>query len=31
MSGREALFQHLGGGITTVCHCWLVTRKDGET
>ena len=31
MSGREALYQHLGGGITTVCHCWLVTRKDGET
>jgi uncharacterized phage protein (TIGR02218 family) len=31
MSGREDLYQHLGGGITTVCHCWLVTRKDGET
>ena len=31
MSGREGLYQHLGHGITTVCHCWLVTRKDGET
>lgn len=31
MSGREALYQHLASGITTVCHCWLVTRKDGET
>lgn len=30
MSGREALFQHLAGGITSVCHCWLVTRRDGE-
>jgi uncharacterized phage protein (TIGR02218 family) len=31
MSGREELYQHLGGGITTVCHCWLVKRADGET
>lgn len=31
MSGREELFQHLASGITSVCHCWLVTRKDGAT
>lgn len=31
MSGRDALFQHLAGGITSVCHCWLVTRKDGQS
>ncbi len=31
MSGREELFQHLAEGITSVCHCWLVTRRDGET
>jgi len=31
MSGRAALYAHLGSGITTVCHCWLVTRQDGET
>lgn len=31
MTGREGLFQHLAGGVTSVCHCWLVTRKDGET
>lgn len=30
MTGREALYAHLAGGITTVCHCWLVTRRDGE-
>jgi uncharacterized phage protein (TIGR02218 family) len=29
MSGREALYAHLASGITTVCHCWLVTRRDG--
>ena len=31
MSARDQLFQHLAGGITSVCHCWLVTRKDGQT
>lgn len=31
MSGREELFLHLAAGITSVCHCWLVTRKDGKT
>lgn len=31
MSGRAELYAHLGSGITTVCHCWLVTRQDGET
>lgn len=31
MSWRAALYAHLGSGITTVCHCWLVTRQDGET
>lgn len=31
MSERAALYAHLGSGITTVCHCWLVTRQDGET
>lgn len=31
MTGREGLYQHLASGVTSVCHCWLVTRKDGET
>ena len=31
MTGRGDLFLHLASGITTVCHCWLVTRKDGES
>ena len=31
MTGRDDLFLHLASGITTVCHCWLVTRKDGES
>lgn len=26
----EALHAHLGGGITTVCRCWSVTRAEGE-
>ncbi|MCO6381888.1 DUF2163 domain-containing protein [Oceanicola sp. 502str15] len=25
-----ALHAHLGGGITTVCRCWSVTRADGR-
>lgn len=29
MTGREGLFQHLAKGVTTVCHCWLVSRGDG--
>ncbi|QDC09782.1 DUF2163 domain-containing protein [Oceanicola sp. D3] len=29
MSGAEALHAHLGGGITSVCRCWSVTRADG--
>lgn len=31
MSGRDDFYQHLASGITSVCHCWLVTRADGET
>lgn len=27
---NEALAAHLGGGLTTVCHAWAITRKDGE-
>lgn len=30
MSGRDDLYAHLATGITSVCHCWLVTRKDGQ-
>jgi uncharacterized phage protein (TIGR02218 family) len=26
---NEALAAHLGGGLTTVCHAWAITRKDG--
>jgi len=26
---NEALGSHLGGGLTTVCHAWAITRKDG--
>lgn len=29
MSGRDDLLAHLGTGTTTVCQCWMVTRKDG--
>lgn len=29
MSGRDDLYAHLATGNTSVCHCWLVTRKDG--
>jgi len=25
----EALVAHLGRAVTTVCHCWRLTRKDG--
>lgn len=25
----EALRTHLSGGVTTTCHCWRVTRRDG--
>ncbi len=31
MTARDDLYQHLASGITSVCHCWLVTRVDGET
>jgi uncharacterized phage protein (TIGR02218 family) len=27
---NEALAAHLGGGLTTVCHAWAITRADGE-
>lgn len=30
MTARDELLQHLAGGVTSVCHCWLVTRTDGE-
>ena len=30
MTARDDLYVHLAGGITSVCHCWLVTRKDGQ-
>jgi len=32
MSGdfNAALEAHLGGGLTTVCHAWAITRKDGK-
>ncbi|WP_298862462.1 DUF2163 domain-containing protein [uncultured Sulfitobacter sp.] len=32
MSGtfNAALAAHLEGGLTTVCHAWAITRKDGE-
>ncbi|MCX7565163.1 DUF2163 domain-containing protein [Sulfitobacter sp. F26169L] len=26
---NEKLAAHLGGGLTTVCHAWAITRKDG--
>lgn len=30
MSGfDEDFLAHLAGGVTTVCHCWRVTRRDG--
>lgn len=29
MSGAEALAAHLGRGITTVCRCWALMRRDG--
>lgn len=29
MSGRDDLLAHLGTGVTTVCQCWAVTRRDG--
>ena len=25
----EALTEHLAGNLTTLCHCWRLTRKDG--
>lgn len=31
MNGRDALYAHLASGSTTVCHCWLVTRQDGQS
>ncbi|MGX0902995.1 putative phage protein (TIGR02218 family) [Roseovarius sp. MBR-79] len=30
MSGAEAFAAHLGRGITTVCRCWALTRRDGR-
>lgn len=29
MTGAEALAAHLGRGITTVCRCWALKRRDG--
>lgn len=26
----EALAAHLAGNVTTLCHCWRLTRKDGS-
>lgn len=26
---NDELAMHLGGGLTTVCHAWAITRKDG--
>lgn len=31
MTAREEILAHLSSGVTSVCHCWLVTRADGET
>lgn len=31
MAGNYALETHLSSGTTTVCRCWAVIRKDGET
>jgi len=31
MTARDDVLAHLATGTTTVCHCWLVTRTDGET
>ena len=28
---RAGLLAHLGSGATTVCRCWAVVRRDGET
>lgn len=28
-TAREALLNHLGGGVTTTCRCWQVIRRDG--
>ena len=25
----EALAAHLEGAVTTICHCWRLTRRDG--
>jgi uncharacterized phage protein (TIGR02218 family) len=30
MSYPPTLAAHLGGEVTTVCHCWRLTRKDGQ-
>ncbi|MGV8987293.1 MAG: DUF2163 domain-containing protein [Cypionkella sp.] len=30
-TGRDDLLNHLASGATTVCQCWSVTRKDGQT
>jgi uncharacterized phage protein (TIGR02218 family) len=30
MTGADALHTHLKTGITTVCHAWAVTRRDGQ-
>ena len=26
----ETLADHLEGGVTTICHCWRLTRRDGQ-
>lgn len=31
MTARDEILAHLATATTTVCHCWLVTRADGES
>lgn len=26
----ESMVEHLAGNVTTLCHCWRLTRRDGE-
>lgn len=30
MSGDPAFDKHLAGTVTTLCHCWRLTRRDGQ-
>lgn len=30
-AGEQALDAHLASGLTTLCRCWLVRRRDGKT